>query len=64
MISRSLRLAANVAVVSVAAVTATAWMPIRGIKIWLRIDQRIGTPSGRNKPTRVPISFELVIFVA
>ena len=42
MISRSLRLAAKVAITSAAAVTATAWMPIRGIKIWLRIDPRIG----------------------
>ena len=49
MISRSLRLAANVAVVSVAAVTATAWMPIRGTRIWLRIDQRIGDLSASDE---------------
>jgi hypothetical protein len=32
-ISRSLRLAASVAVATVMTVTATAWMPITGIKI-------------------------------
>ena len=42
-ISRSLRLTASVAVVTVAAVTATTWMPSSGIRIWLRIDQRIGS---------------------
>ena len=48
MISCSLRLAARVAVTSVAAVTATAWMPISGIKIWLRIDdERIRVSSKR-----------------
>ena len=30
------------AVVTVAAVTAAAWIPRSGIRIWLRIDQHIG----------------------
>ena len=49
MISRSLRPAASDAVVSVAAITATAWIPIRGMRIWLRIDQRIGGLSVRDE---------------
>src|SRR6185312_2821056 len=48
---RSLRRAASVAVVAVIAITAIPWMVISGIRIWLRIDDRIRSPGPRTLET-------------